>query len=334
MRVECLRDLYDYAYAARDRVLAEAARLDDAELKRPGRLSYGTLLGTLVHTLAGEVIWLARWQGESPGRLLAEEDLPSLDALRRRWSEEETKMRAFLASLDDATLERPLAYRSTSGRPYHEPLWQLLLHVFNHGTQHRSEAALVLSELGRSPGDLDLLFFPGRDAFAGLPPVEWLRVWYQGGYRAWRRLLSAAERVPEAELSAPRGVSHGSLYGVLAHALTGEAGWLHGWRSGVRERVLDHSDVPHLPSLRRLVDRQEGEMLSFLNGLSEQRLAGDFLFMYQGREQSLGQPLWQSIVHVANHGTQHRSEAAFILTELGASPGDLDLIGYIRERHG
>jgi uncharacterized damage-inducible protein DinB len=41
-----------------------------------------------------------------------------------------------------------------------------------------------------------------------------------------------------------------------------------------------------------------------------------------------GVPIWQMLVHVVNHGTQHRSEAAALLTGEGRSPGDLDLIDY------
>ena len=41
-----------------------------------------------------------------------------------------------------------------------------------------------------------------------------------------------------------------------------------------------------------------------------------------------GVPVWQMLVHVVNHGTQHRAEAAALLTSQGRSPGELDLIDY------
>ena len=38
-----------------------------------------------------------------------------------------------------------------------------------------------------------------------------------------------------------------------------------------------------------------------------------------------------TLAHLANHGTQHRSEAAMLLTSYGYSPDDLDLIVFLRE---
>ena len=45
-----------------------------------------------------------------------------------------------------------------------------------------------------------------------------------------------------------------------------------------------------------------------------------------------GVPVWQMLVHVVNHGTQHRAEAAAILTAEGHSPGELDLFNYAEEQ--
>ncbi len=68
-------------------------------------------------------------------------------------------MRGFLARLKDEDLLRVVSYKNTKGRPLAYPLWQLMAHVVNHGTQHRAEAAAMLTELGHSPGDVDLVYF-------------------------------------------------------------------------------------------------------------------------------------------------------------------------------
>ena len=47
-----------------------------------------------------------------------------------------------------------------------------------------------------------------------------------------------------------------------------------------------------------------------------------------------GVPVWQMLVRVVNHGTQHRAEAAALLTAKGRSPGELDLINDAEEQAG
>ncbi len=68
-------------------------------------------------------------------------------------------MKAYLETLQDNDLFKTVRYATMKGEPYENMLWHLLVHVVNHGTQSRSEAAVVLTGYGHSPGDLDMLFY-------------------------------------------------------------------------------------------------------------------------------------------------------------------------------
>jgi uncharacterized damage-inducible protein DinB len=91
--------------------------------------------------------------------LANEGEFPNLAALRARWHEEETKMRSFLGHLADADFIRVIEYKNTIGTSFARPLWQMLAHLVNHGTQHRAEAATILTDLGHSPGGIDFTKF-------------------------------------------------------------------------------------------------------------------------------------------------------------------------------
>ena len=157
--VDYYRWLFDYSCWARDRVLAQVARLDHDAYVALRSLDHGSIRGTLVHWLARDAIWLARWQGR-PDELISEADLPTFEALQERWAREEAQMRAFHGQLTDAELVETVRYVSAlTGNRYAIPLWHMMSHVANHGTQHRSEVALALTRLGLSPGDLDMVVY-------------------------------------------------------------------------------------------------------------------------------------------------------------------------------
>jgi len=150
VRIEEMREVWDYSFWATGKILAAANGLSPEEFSAPapgGR----SLQEVLVHMLNAERGWRIGFETETRVAGLEMSDFPTTEPLAERWQVEEANMRAFLAALDDDGLYRPFI----EGRP----LWKFLLHVANHGTQHRSEAALLLTDLGRSPGDLDFLDF-------------------------------------------------------------------------------------------------------------------------------------------------------------------------------
>ena len=151
--------LYDYHYWGRDKILREVEKVSDADFVKTFSKGYGSLRATLVHLIAAEWIWLTRLQGDSPDAMLREDALPTRAAIRARWSEEENKLRAYLDKLTDAELQRVVSYKNTRGDALARPVWQVLAQVANHGTQHRAEAAALLTDLGFSPGNLDLTIY-------------------------------------------------------------------------------------------------------------------------------------------------------------------------------
>jgi len=150
--------LYEYNYWANARILA-AANISQEQWSAPSRFPYGSLHGTLLHTLDTEFGWRMLCQYNQITPDLSAAEFSTLDLIKRRWDEEETAMRAYLAGMQDADLDGLVRYTTDTGEQRERVLWHCLLHVANHGTQHRSEAADLLTEYGSSPGDLDFTVF-------------------------------------------------------------------------------------------------------------------------------------------------------------------------------
>jgi len=154
-----LRTLFAYHEWATLRVLNTAAQLDPPALDATPLAGLGSLRQILVHALSADYVWRSRLEGTSPPAMLDPAAFPTLDTIRARWADEIATLRNVIATLDAPTLAEDLAYQTTRGIDQRTPRWQIFAHMANHGTQHRSEAAALLTALGHSPGDLDMIVF-------------------------------------------------------------------------------------------------------------------------------------------------------------------------------
>ena len=150
MTPDQVRFMYDYDRWATRRVLDQLDGLDPEVWARENVVDERGLGGVLVHQFGAAQRWRTGSQqfDETPRPEM--EPLLSVEELRRRWEAEWEVTDAWLPTLTQSFIEY-----------VHEgvPVWQMLLHVMNHGTQHRSEAAALLSAEGRSPGEIDIIFY-------------------------------------------------------------------------------------------------------------------------------------------------------------------------------
>jgi uncharacterized damage-inducible protein DinB len=100
-------------------------------------------------------VWLVRIRGgvqEWPGN-------PALDELASRWSAVFRDWQGWAAGLSDSAVTERISYRDLKGNPWITPVWQIVLHVVNHGTHHRGQVSGFLRSMGKTPPPLDLIAF-------------------------------------------------------------------------------------------------------------------------------------------------------------------------------
>lgn len=170
MRIDEIRLLYDYNDWADDRLLAACARLSPEQYTAPApfEIGRGGLRTTMVHLLDNLWQWRITLQGFYKEPLadeaaydateLHEDAFPTLAALQDRWEVERREMRAYLGTLTEETLNGTIRY-VIPGAVREYVVWQVLVDATYHAAQHRSEAAVLLTLYGRSPGDYDMMMF-------------------------------------------------------------------------------------------------------------------------------------------------------------------------------
>ena len=159
MRKDELSVLFDYLYWVRDQVLSAAARVPEPEFASGETVTTRDLRATLVHELDVQWSWRERLRtGAFPeGDDLEPGDYATADAVADHWRRDEADMRSWLEGLTDDALAAP-----PPGQEGGLPLWYFGMHLFSHSLQQFSEAAVLLTRAGHSPGDIGFLEFASR----------------------------------------------------------------------------------------------------------------------------------------------------------------------------
>ena len=150
--------LFQYNQWTSQKIFDATANLTTEQFLAPASFPHGGIRSTLVHALFAEWIWRMRWEGTSPTLRFKPEEFPTFEALRTRMEMEDNLLIKFIENITDEKLNSRFKYNSTDDKPNERVLWQTMVHVVNHGTQHKTEVAAMLTELNHSPGDLDMVY--------------------------------------------------------------------------------------------------------------------------------------------------------------------------------
>jgi len=118
--------------------------------------SHGSSRNQMVHMMNVDDTWFSGLRGVELPEPLDPVTWDDRKAIRAYWDNVEQKMRDYLDNLEDDML---------SDKPFADDedkdfiVWQVLLHVVNHGTDHRAQLLRSLNDLGLKTTSQDFIFY-------------------------------------------------------------------------------------------------------------------------------------------------------------------------------
>lgn len=156
MNADAFRHFYDYHFTENRKIWDQyITPLTDEQFTRAMKYSYGSIRDQIAHIISADTAWFSELRGVAIPENLDPLEYNDRAKLRAHWDGVEETMRAYLAALrDDMLFDKPF-----EGEDKDLIVWQVLLHVVNHGTDHRAQVLRFLSDLGVKTESQDYIFY-------------------------------------------------------------------------------------------------------------------------------------------------------------------------------
>lgn len=158
MNSDAFRHLFNYHFTENRKIWDEyIAQLSPEQFTLEADYSHGSVRDQILHIVDVDEVWFCELQGIQPSEPLPPSALDHRALIRAHWDRIEQGMRAYLAGLrDDMLFSRPIV------EPEEDKdlvVWQVLIHVINHGTDHRAQLLRLLNDLRVKTTSQDYIFY-------------------------------------------------------------------------------------------------------------------------------------------------------------------------------
>ena len=110
--------------------------------------SFKSLYTTLLHMYHAESVWWQRMKLQERFNLPMETFKGSMQELSNELLQQNRQWQQWVNTATDPMLDHVFQYFSQKKESFKQPIFQMLLHVFNHGTYHRGQLVNMLRQLG------------------------------------------------------------------------------------------------------------------------------------------------------------------------------------------
>lgn len=158
MNADAFRHFYNYHFHENRKLWdSYITPLSLEQFTQHSNYSHGSVRDQIVHMISADDVWFSQLRCTPDTTSFPAVDVDDRDLIRAQWDAIEQMMRDYLENLrDDMLFIKPF--------PDHEEdhvltMWQALLHVVNHGTDHRAQLLRQLNDLGVKTKYQDYVFY-------------------------------------------------------------------------------------------------------------------------------------------------------------------------------
>jgi uncharacterized damage-inducible protein DinB len=159
MNADAFRHFYGYHFTENRNLWDNyVTTLSYEQFTKAADYSIGSVRDQIVHLISADEVWFSELQGVEPSEPFPSADgVDDRDSIRTHWDGVEQMMRGYLAELrDDMLFDTPIKEPEEDRDLI---VWQVLLHVVNHGTDHRAQLLRLLNDLGVKTTSQDYIFY-------------------------------------------------------------------------------------------------------------------------------------------------------------------------------
>lgn len=156
MNADAFRHVYDYHFAENRALWTHfVLPLSEEQFTQPVPYSLGSVRNHITHLANVDHAWFSGLRGLAIPDHREPESFANRQAIRDYWDAVEAGMREYLATLrDDMLFTKPL-----DGEDENLMVWQVLLHVMNHATDHRAQLLRIIHDFGAKTSPQDYIFY-------------------------------------------------------------------------------------------------------------------------------------------------------------------------------
>lgn len=110
--------------------------------------SFGSLYKTVLHMLDAENIWWQRLKLQERITIPSEHFKGDFKELTNTLLQQSKQWEEWIANTSDLYLDHVFQYQDRKREVSKMPVYQMIHHVFNHGTYHRGQLVTMLRQLG------------------------------------------------------------------------------------------------------------------------------------------------------------------------------------------